>query len=287
MSSVRATREVRLAYRHMSEEVRQIPVERIDPSPYQPRQQFDPVQLGELAASIREQGLLQPLVVRPMGERFELIAGERRLRALKLLEYATAPALVRPYTDTQALEAALVENVQRADLSLSETAQAFHRLIMEFGYTQGEIAQRTGRSRAAIANTLRLLQLTPGVLSQVDRGELTEGHARALLMLPRGTLQEEVAAWILRNAVPVREAEDRIRRMLASDATAAPRPGAPATAPTAQTNPYLEAIEQDLRDRFGTRVTVSPRKGGGGSLTLEYYDPNDLERLLELLQKIS
>jgi ParB family chromosome partitioning protein len=259
----------------MTEEVQSIPVLRIKASPYQPRRFFDEVSIDELAASIRTQGLLQPILVRVVGGYYELIAGERRLRAVKRLGLPLIPALVRRYTDQQALEAALIENLQREDINVVEEALAYRRLMEDFQYTQSEIGVRTGKARATINNTLRLLQLPDTVLELLERAELTEGHGRALLALPYPTLQVEVAEWIVRNGVSVREAEARIRNLVKSDSPVAEPPAAPRDA-------NLEALEQRLRDRFGTRVRVNYRKGRG-AINVEFYNDDDLDRILELL----
>lgn len=261
----------------MLEEVSSIPVRLIDPSPYQPRVRFPEEKLEELAASIRQHGVIQPIVVRPVGARYELIAGERRLRAVRRLELTEIPAIVRPYGDEQALEAALVENIQREDITVVETARAFERLTGEFGYTQGEVAQRTGKSRAAVSNLLRLLHLPDPVLELLDAGDLTEGHARALLGLPYPSLQIEVAEWVVRNAVTVRETERKVRAL-----AAAPGEGVPAPKQRPAADVHVTDLEDRLRTHFGTRAVVAYRKGRG-SLSLEFYNDDDLYRLLELL----
>lgn len=261
----------------MLEEVRSVPVDRIQPSPYQPRRRFDPERIAELAASIRQQGLLQPILVRAVGDRFELIAGERRLRAVKSLGLRVIPALVRAYSDEQALEAALIENLQREDISVVEEAQAYRRLLEEFGYAQAEIAQQTGKSRAAISNTLRILQLPQPVLDLLDEGELSEGHGRALLALPYPSLQVEVAEWIVRNAVTVREAEAKVRVLLKAGENTGQ--GSPASR---KRDANLDALEEQLRLHFGTRTSVTYRRGRG-SVSIEFYSDDDLQRILELL----
>jgi ParB family chromosome partitioning protein len=260
----------------VSEEVQSIPVHQVRPGPYQPRRHFDDNALEELAASIRTQGLLQPILVRVVGGHYELIAGERRWRAVQKLGLPLIPALVRRYTDEQALEAALIENLQREDISVVEEALAYKRLIEEFHYSQAEIGQRTGKARATINNTLRLLQLPPEVLNLLEQGELTEGHARALLALPYPSLQIEVAEWIARNGLTVREAERRIRTLCEGEQAAS----APTRTPPRDAN--LEALEEQLRRRFGTRARVTYRKGRG-AINLEFYSDDDLDRILELL----
>lgn len=261
----------------MIEEVRSIPVDRIQPSPYQPRRRFDPERIAELAVSIRQQGLLQPILVRPLGDRFELIAGERRLRAVRSLGLREIPALIRRYTDEQALEAALIENLQREDISVVEEAQAYRRLLEEFGYAQSQIAQQTGKSRAAISNTLRILQLPQSVLELLDAGELSEGHGRALLALPYASLQAEVAEWIVRNAVTVRETELKVRALLKT-----PEASAKNSPNSRQRDANLDALEEQLRLHFGTRTSVTYRRGRG-ALNIEFYSDDDLQRILELL----
>jgi len=260
----------------MPEQVHAVALEWVDPSPYQPRRIFDEARLEELAQSIREQGVIQPIVVRRRGDRFELVAGERRLRAARRAGLSVIPALVREYSDEQALEAALVENLQREDINIVEAAQAYQRLVEEFGYSHGEIALRTGKSRSAVANTLRLLQLPEPVLDLLDRGKLTEGHARVLLPLPAPRLQVEMAEWIVRNAVPVRETEARVRTLLTDT------PLSPGSARPAPVDPNVAELEERLRRKFGTRATVVYRKGRG-SLILEFYSEEDLWRILEEL----
>jgi ParB family chromosome partitioning protein len=265
-----------------TEAVQPLPVTDIDPSPYQPRIRFTEEALDELAASIREHGVIQPVVVRPWGGRYQLVAGERRLRAARRLGLAELPAIVRPYTDEQALEAALVENLQREDISVVETARAYQRLTEEFQYTQTRIARQTGKSRTTITNTVRLLQLSDGVLDLLDAGELTEGHARALLALPYARLQEELAEWVARNAVTVRETERKVRSLLTQAAGEATGGRGGGATQAVRQDANLDALEARLRERFGTRVEISYR-GGQGAVSLEFYDDDDLWRLLELM----
>lgn len=257
------------------EEVRSIPVQLVSPGPCQPRRRFDADRLAELSESIRQQGVIQPIIVRPAGDGYEIIAGERRLRAAQRAGLTEVPAIVRAYTDEQALEAALVENLQRQDLSVVEAARAFQRLAEEFHYSQAEIAHRTGKSRVAVSNTLRLLQLPGPVLEALDAGDLTEGHARALLGMPYPSLQAELAEWVVRNGMSVRDTEQKVRSLVAG------APEAPAAARTA-VDAHSAAIEERLRERFGTRVEVQYARGRG-SLVLEFYSDDDLCRILELL----
>jgi ParB family transcriptional regulator, chromosome partitioning protein len=260
-----------------TEDLRSIPVTLVEPSPYQPRRYFAEEALTELAASIRQHGIIQPIVVRPRGPRFELIAGERRWRAAQRAGLTEVPALVRRYNDEQALEAALIENLQREDISVVEAARAYQRLADEFYYSQSEIAQRTGKGRVSVANTLRLLHLPDRVLELLDRGELTEGHARALLPLPYPSLQVELGEWAAANALTVRETERKVRSLLDKSPAAGKSQPAPSPERT-----HLAALEEQLRERYGTKVGVSYSRGKG-ALTLEFYSDDDLCRLLELL----
>ncbi len=256
----------------MQEQVAYLDPERVDPSPYQPRTRFNEARLEELARSIREQGVIQPIVVRPTGERYELVAGERRLRAARKAGLARIPAIVRDYSNEQALEAALVENLQREEITLVEAAHAYQRLLDEFGYSQGEVAIRTGKSRSAVANLLRLLHLPEPVLALLHQGELSEGHARVLLQLPSASLQDEMAAWIVRNSVPVREVEARAKALLAAPANKTSRKNL--------SDPHVAELEEQLRRHFATRAVVTYRRGKG-TLSLEFYSDEDLWRLLE------
>lgn len=261
--------------REMNDTVERLPLICLRPGSSQPRRRFANAELDELAASIRTQGILQPLIVRPVGNDYEIIAGERRFRAAQRAGLREVPAIVRRYTDEQALEAALVENLQREDLTAVEAARAYRRLEEEFHYTHGEIALRTGKSRSTIVNGLRLLQLPDVVLDQLDDGELSEGHARALLSLPYASVQAEMAEWIIRNGVSVREAERKVRSLIE------PNGGRPAQDPK-PTDVHVGDLEERLRRHFGTKALVKYHKGRG-SLVLEFYTDDDLERVLELL----
>ncbi|MFN3652264.1 MAG: ParB/RepB/Spo0J family partition protein [Armatimonadota bacterium] len=261
------------------EEVIEIEVGRVLPSPYQPRLRFEDDKLEELAASIRKHGVIQPVLVRPAGGKYQLIAGERRLRAAQRLGLATIPALIRDYSDEQAVETALIENLQRENLTVVETARAYERLIAEHGYTQGQVAERTGKSRSAVSNTLRLLQLPGEVLEMLETGDLSEGHARVLLALPYPSLRIEVGEWAARNAVPVRDLERKVRELCAGGAAAA---GDAARTAPARSDVHVAALEEQLRRHFGTKVGVTYRKGKG-TLTLEFYSDDDLYRLLEAM----
>lgn len=201
------------------EDVQSLPVDEIRSNRFQPRVEFDEEQLQELAESIREHGVLHPVVVRPVEEGYELVVGERRLRACKLLGWESVPAIVREMSDSEAAEIALIENVQREGLSFFEEAEGYRRLIEEFGLTQDELAQRLGRSQSAIANKLRLLRLPPAVREVISREMLTERHARALLKLESEKLQLEAVAEIVRRGLNVRQTEEWVDKRLEKERT--------------------------------------------------------------------
>ncbi len=248
----------------------EVALDAIVPNARQPRTAFAEEPLNELAASIREFGILQPLLVRPAGEgRYELIAGERRLRAAKLAGLEVVPILIRSAGGQDSLEIALIENVQREDINAMECARAYRRLVDEFGMTQEQVADRVGKSRAGVTNTLRLLRLPRRVQEGLEAGRITEGHARALLAF--GTEPEQLAVFdrIVEQGLSVREVERAAR----------PKPSAVKTVPK-QTpkNPDLAAIEERLSEHFGAPVTI-----GGGEIGISYYSEEDLERILQLL----
>ncbi|MBA2665678.1 MAG: ParB/RepB/Spo0J family partition protein [Trueperaceae bacterium] len=247
--------------------VRQVPLEDLRVSPLQPRQHFDDAGLAELAASIAEKGVVQPLIARPVDDGLEIVAGERRYRAAQRAGLATVPVIVRTLSDRQTLEVAIIENLQREDLSAPEEARAFKRLL-EFGLTQEEVAQAVGKSRSAVANTLRLLSLPSDALEALEVGTITAGHARAILS--QGAEDREWALrQVIQRALSVRQAEG-LRR---------PAPG-PAGRPAARDDRYA-SLAEDLTRHVGTRVTVAG--GTRGVVQLHFHDRDELERLLELL----
>jgi ParB family chromosome partitioning protein len=251
----------------------EVAIDRIDPNPYQPRTQFREEALGELAQSIRASGIIQPLVLRRHGERFQLIAGERRWRAAQQAGLKQVPAVVRDVPETQALELTLVENLQREDLSPIEQAKAFDRLTLEFGMTQEEVARRTGKDRATVANTLRLLKLEKSIQELIDLGRLTAGHGRALLAIDDPKLRLALAARAARGRLNVRQIER----------FAARRRNRPA-APTAPEDPNVKAALEELQRTLGTRVLLRPRRGKRpGLLAIEYYDEQQLIGLYDRL----
>lgn len=263
----------------------EIPVAQIRPNQYQPREHFDEEELASLAESIKEVGILQPVLVRETGDGYELIAGERRWRAARRVGLQQIPALVRDTDDASALEHALVENVHRADLNVLEEAAAYQQLIEDFGLTHEEVAIRVGRSRATVSNTLRLLQLPPAVQRMVRDRSLTMGHARALLGSPDRALQEKLAKRVVAEGLSVRAVEDELR---APPPEAAPERdgggGTGSTRPATKTlrAPGLLELESLLGDHLDTRVKVD-MTAKRGRITIDFSTLEDLERLYKLI----
>jgi len=256
----------------------ELPVSEIHPNPYQPRRDVDPVALEELKSSIRQAGLLQPVVVRPLpnGGGFELIAGERRLRACQALGWERIPAVKREVDDRTVLTLALIENLQRDDLSPVDEARGYERLIQEFNLTQQDVAAAVGRDRSTVANALRLLRLPEAVLTMLHDGHLSVGHARALLALEDLRLVTNLAREAVAQGWSVREVEDRVRGGRAPERRPRLKRGmAPA--------PEVRRVEDALRRRLGTDVRVSLRAKGKGQLHISFYSNDDLARLLELM----
>ncbi len=252
----------------------EIATTRIRPNPHQPRKRFDPDGLASLTASIADHGVLQPILVTETVDGYQLVAGERRLRAAQAAGLERIPAVVRQLADRDQLELALVENLQREDLDPLETADAYRQLIEEFGLSQDEVATRVGRARSTIANTLRLLELAPGVQAAVADGRLTEGHGRALGGLAP-ELQDRVLDSVIGQELSVRQTEELVRRLRE------PRPE-PAGPPARRVDPDLERVEEDLRRALGTKVSLA-RSRRGGRIVIEYYSDEELGRLYERL----
>jgi ParB family chromosome partitioning protein len=265
----------------------ELDVDAIQPNPRQPRQQVDPAQLEELASSIRAHGVLQPLVVRELpgagGRRFELIAGERRWRAARLAGLARVPAVVKDVTPQATLELALVENIQRADLSPLEEALAYRQLIDEFGLTHETLAARLGKNRVTVTNTLRLLGLPEAVKSSLAAGEISEGHARALIALPDDEARVQALRQVKNLRLSVRQTEELVRRW--GEVPAGPSGGRPArqSGDGAETRSMeTRALEEQFRAALGTRVTLT-RSRRGGKLTIHFYSDEELQGLYDLL----
>ena len=263
--------------------LRDLPVAQVKPNPFQPRTHFDEAALTELVASIEASGLLQPIVVRPRGSAFELIAGERRWRAVQQLGWPTVPAVVKDADDQTLLTLALIENLQRNDLSPIDEAHGYHRLIEQFGMPQAEVARMVGRNRSTIANLLRLLKLPDVVRAMVHEGRLSEGHARALLPLESADAITALATDAVREGWSVREVESRVRGDGAATVEdAAPRSGK-GKPRTLQVAADVRRVEDALRKRLGTDVRVTQKRKGRGIVAVSYYSNDDLARLLELM----
>ncbi|HEX8432352.1 MAG TPA: ParB/RepB/Spo0J family partition protein [Longimicrobium sp.] len=272
---------------NMADGIRVVPVASITANRFQPRREFQEEQLAELEASIRQNGLLQPLVVRPApadspaGAEWELVAGERRWRAVRRLGWTEVPVIVKEPDDRAMLVLAIVENVQRAELSPLEEAAGYQQLIEEFGFTQAEVAESVGRERSTVANLLRLLQLPASVQRMVGEGALSMGHARALLGMEDERAMTELAREAANGLLTVRAVEERVRERRA------PREGEAAAAPVpAPTNddPHLRHLEAELQRTLGTAVRI--RVAGGaksGRIEVPFYNADDFDRVLELL----
>jgi ParB family chromosome partitioning protein len=256
--------------------VMQVPVSQVSPNPRQPRTHFDSAELEELAASIREHGVIQPLIVskKEKGAGYILIAGERRLQASIHAGLKTVPVIVRQTTDQERLVLALIENVQREDLNPLEEANAYQQLAEEFGLSHEEISSHVGKSRVAVTNTLRLLKLPKAVQTALVEEQITEGHARALLMLETPLAQTAAMHQVIARELSVRQTEEYIRRLKGEKPTAKLKP-----APL----PDIAALEERLRSALGTKVNLRHSKKGKGTLTLHYYSDEELNSLLDKL----
>lgn len=252
----------------------EIPLAELESNPQQPRRHFEPTALEELAATIRAHGVLTPVVVRRAARGYQLVAGERRVRAARLAGLTRIPAVVREASNAQALEMALVENLQREDLNPVEAAEAYRRLIEEFGLTQEEVAGRLGRDRSSVANALRLLRLPRRLREDLAAGTLSEGHARALLGLERAADQIKARDLIVKRGLTVRATEALVRRLRR-------RAGSPGGRPKSG-DPNLQALEDQLRVALGTKVRIV-RNGKGGILEVSFFSDEDLTRLVELI----
>ncbi|MHB9024277.1 MAG: ParB/RepB/Spo0J family partition protein [Armatimonadota bacterium] len=257
-----------------------VPITSIAVNPYQPRRAFAPEALDELAESIRRHGILQPLIVRQREGGFELIAGERRLQAARKAGLADVPVVIRETTDEQMLALALVENLQREDLNAMEAARSYQQLVEDFHLSQAEVADYVGKSRSTVANTLRLLALPSYAQRAVEDGQISEGHGRALLAVPDPHRQQMLFDETVEKGLSVRELEARVNP--------APKPKArrPAAPVAAQEDANLLQVQADLQGALGTRVRFKPGSTGNkGTIEIEYYTPDDLERILETIRR--
>jgi ParB family transcriptional regulator, chromosome partitioning protein len=265
------------------QELARLPLDLLQRGRYQPRMDMRPETLSTLADSIRSQGVVQPIVVRPIGaaddrgvQRYEIIAGERRWRAAQQAGLTEIPAIIRQVPDDAAIAMALIENIQRENLNPLEEGRALERLISEFGLTHQQAADAVGRSRAAVSNLLRLLELPLEVCERLEKRELEMGHARALLGLPHKKQQIEVAAVVVRRGLTVRDAESLVRRMI--------EPARPADRAAAATDPNIQRLEDDLAEKLGARVTIQHSAGGKGKLLVSYNSLDELDGILAHIQ---
>ncbi|HET7236023.1 MAG TPA: ParB/RepB/Spo0J family partition protein [Actinomycetota bacterium] len=256
----------------------EIPVGAVEPNPRQPRTRFEDEALESLARSIQEVGVLQPIVVRKVGDGFELIAGERRLRAAKLAGLATVPAVIRESDDTESLREALIENIHREDLNPVELAEAYRELLEELGLKQETLAERLGISRSNIANTIRLLQLPPEVQQLLAERRIQAGHGRALLSLGDAEAQKTLATRIAAEDVSVREVEELVRNYLEHPAGRTDRPVALKAVPEPVNNPLAE-VEEILSEQLATRVTIQMGRRRG-KIVVEFGSADDLDRIV-------
>ena len=256
-------------------QILEIPIDEIEPNPHQPRTDFDPKAVSELAQSIREKGILQPIAVRRYGSGYQLIAGERRFRAARQAECAVVPAIVMDVgTDQEMMELSLIENIQRENLNPIEEAKAYRMLIDECFLTQDEVAQRVGKDRSTIANTLRLLALAAEVLDALQAGQISAGHARTLLGLDNADQQIALCEQIMAQGLSVRRTETIVKALKEKKNKKKPTPNK---------DPNLLSLEEDLQRYFGTSVNIN-RRGSKGKIEIEFYSNDDLDRVLELLR---
>lgn len=256
-----------------------IPVDHIRANPHQPRKDFNQESLDELAGSIKKHGLIQPITVRYIGEkRFELISGERRLRASKLVGADEIPAYVREVNDEQMIAFALIENIQREELNPLEVAMGYQRLMEECNYTQGEVAERVGKNRSTVTNMMRLLQLPDFLQAALRDEKISTGHARALISVENESDQKQILKKILKKSLSVRQTEKVVRSLSKNDEQSAQGKS------RKKDSPFLNQIEKRLRNNLSTKVNIR-QKGDGGEIRIEYYSNDDLERLLQILDE--
>lgn len=253
-------------------------LEEIKPNPYQPRKDFDAQSLEELTQSIKEKGVIQPVLVRRKGEGYELIAGERRWRAAKLLNIKEIPVIVKEVGEEESLELSLIENIQREDLNPIEEAHAFQYLIDKFGITQEQIAQVIGKSRASITNTLRLLNLPQEIQEEIKKGRISFAHGRLLLEISDHNQQRLLVHKIISNSLSVRELENLVKRSQPKkiNLKAAKKP----------MDPYLKVMEEELQQLLGTKIKINKNRKRG-FIQIEFYSKEDLERILKILRQVN
>jgi ParB family chromosome partitioning protein len=261
-------------------DIQHVSLSKISRNPSQPRTQFATESIRELAASIRERGVLQPVLLRPQGDGFQLVAGERRFLAAGEAGFSTIPAMVRPLTDREALLIALIENLQRENLNPMDEARAYYRLATDYGLGHEEIGQRVGKDRSTVSNVLRYNNLPHEVQVHLESGRITAGHARAILALPALKSQIEFADAVVLHGWSVRELESRVQRAAGGRTARSRRP------PKRAFSAELLALEDDLMRAVGTRVRITRRRGGAGSITIDYHSEPELDRVVALLRSL-
>jgi ParB family chromosome partitioning protein len=252
-----------------------LPIHVIDPNPLQPRHVFAVEKLQELADSIRANGIIQPLVVRRAGERYQLVAGERRWRAAKLAGLERVPVVIREIAQERLLEVTLIENIQREDLNPVETAQAFSSMLSQLGLTPEQVGQRTGKDRSTVVNFVRLLQLPQDLLEKVAQHKLSAGHARAILVLPSHEAQREVADRAIAQGWSVRQTERITQRMIEGRQ--------PKTVEEVRMDPNVKAAIEVMEQKLGTKVRIQEKARGKGRIEIDYYSAEDLDRIYEII----
>lgn len=258
--------------------VRAIPLDQVDRNHDQPRRRFDEEHLEELRESIATHGVLEPIIVRPVEGRYEVVVGERRWRAAQMAGLSAIPAVVRPLDDREAMELALVENLQREDLNPMEEAEAYKRLMEEFTMTQGDVAERVGKKRSTVANRLRLLEIDEELKPEIESGRLSSGHAKVLLGISSAGRRIELARRVMADGLSVRALEELAREAPEKSK----RTKEERRKPTTTRDPLIVDVEEQLQHALGTKVRVV-RRGGRGRIEIDYYSEDDMERLLELL----
>ncbi|HAZ09921.1 MAG TPA: hypothetical protein DCY56_02270 [Candidatus Omnitrophica bacterium] len=258
---------------NIQQSVRNIPIEKIKANKYQPREEFNQEALSDLAASIKEKGFIQPVLVRLKDNEYELIAGERRLRAAKKLGYKEIPAIIKEASDLDSLEISIIENIQRENLNSIDQAKAYKRLQDEFDMTQEKVADTIGKDRATVANILRLLNLPAKIQEYVSRGTISMGHARAMLSLAKESEQMRLCTKIMKDDLSVRDTESYAKKLALNKPKSK----------TSDKDPNLDSLEQELREIFGTKVKILKSKKGG-KIEIEFYSDVDMERVLTLLK---
>ena len=262
------------------ETVVELEISKIDNNPGQPRKVFEPTALNELAQSIKMYGVIQPILVTPRGDRFMIVAGERRFRASKIAEKKTIPAIVKDFTDAQVKEIALLENIQRQDLNPIETARAMKELLDTYGWTQETLADRLGKSRPAVANTIRLLNLCPEVIDLIEKGKLSAGHARSLIVVTNPEVQLKLANQVINNKLTVRDMENAVKEV-----ESASRKETKHKKPEQELSIELKDFVNTLEHKFSTKVNLKGNEHKG-RIIINYYNQDDLDRIYDLINNI-